>query len=317
MSTIETTTEVDTNDVVIDTYHGVDVADPFRWLEEHQSPRTRSWIEEQAHTSRRYLDALPGRDLLATRIAQLLDQETIGDIHKSGNMIFYIKRLSGEEQAKLYRREGLRGKEELLLDPAKLGEGSSLSITIVDISPNGKLLAYGLRSGGQGARRVRILNLETREMLSDELPKGALRGFNFLRESNGFFYVTEEVGKPSAPKAAKRHFLGQALEADKTVFYGGRASNLRLVAGLDAPSCTAVHTLIRAADGQNLTSVHLQLLCKCGNPLMTLVEDSPSPWDVRIHQDKLYIFLDQHDGMGRKLLRVALNAPTLPRPKPF
>src|ERR1700761_729588 len=60
--------EVATSDVVIDAYHGVQVADPFRWLEEHQSPRTRAWIDEQAGVSRSYLDALPGRDLLAPRV---------------------------------------------------------------------------------------------------------------------------------------------------------------------------------------------------------------------------------------------------------
>lgn len=311
MSTLEITPDLTTNDVVIDVYHGVPVADPFRWLEDHQSPRTRRWIEEQATASRNYLDALPGREALAPRIAELLNQETLGDILKSGKNIFYTKRRPGEEQAKLYRRNGLEGADELLLDPGTLGEGSSLSITIVDVSPNGKLLAYGLREGGQGARRVRILDLERMETLPDELPKGALRGFNFLPESNGFFYVSELVDKPNEPKAAKRHFFGQSMAQDKTVFYGGRAANLRLVAGFDANSCSAVHTAIRAVGGKNLTSVHLQLLCKCGNPLLTLVEDSPDPWDVRIHGDQLYAFHGESDGKGRWLVRVPLSTPDL------
>jgi prolyl oligopeptidase len=296
---------------IIDTYHGVEVPDPFRWLEEHQAPRTRAWIDQQAATSRAHLDQLPGREILAPRIAELLDHEAIGEIRKSGQTIYCTKRLTGEEQARLYKRDGIVGIDEVLIDPATLGEGSSLSITIVDISPDGRLLAYGVRSGGQGARRVRILDLVTRETLPDELPKGALRGFNFLPEGNGFFYVTEEVGKPSEPKAAKRHFLGQPLASDKTVFYGGRASNLRLVAGLDAKSCTAVHTVIRAVGGRNLTTIHLQMLCKCGNPLLTLVEDSPDPWDARIHGEDLYLFLNRENGEGRKLIRVPLSAPDI------
>ena len=309
MSTLEIIPEISTDDTVIDVYHGVAVADPFRWLEDHQAPRTRAWIGEQARLSRSYLDALPGREAIAPRITELLDQEAIGDIYKFENIIFYTKRLPGEEQAKLYRRRGLRATDELLLDPGTLGKGGSLSITIVDIAPNGKLLAYGLREGGQGARRVRILDLETGETLPDELPRGALRGFNFLLESNGFFYVSELVEKPNDPKAAKRHFFGQSMAQDKTVFYGGRAANLRLVAGFDANSGSAVHTAIRAVGGRNLTSVHLQLLYKCGNPLMTIVEDSPDPWDVRIHGDQLYLFHNQNDGTGRKLVRVPLNAP--------
>jgi prolyl oligopeptidase len=311
MSALDIVPEVVNEDVIVDIYHGVPVADPFRWLEDHQSPRTRAWVEEQARTSRSYLDALPGREVLAPRVAQLLNQEAIGDLYKFDNTIFYTKRRPGEEQAKLYRRAGLSGADELLVDPGTLGEDCSLSITIVDIAPNGKLLAYGLRLGGQGARRVRILDLETGETLWDELPKGALRGFNFLPESNGFFYVSELVDRPNDPKAAKRHLFGQSLAQDKTVFYGGRAANLRLVAGFDANTCAAVHTAIRAVGGRNLTSIHLQMLCKCGNPLLTLVEDSPDPWDVRIYGDQLYIFLNQNDGMGRKLVRVPLSAPDL------
>ncbi len=311
MSAIATEAEPTTNDLVIDNYHGVDVADPFRWLEDHHSSRTRAWIDEQSTASRAYLDALPGREILAPRLAALLDHEAIGDIQIFEGTIYYTNRAAGDEQARLLRREGLDGAEELLLDPASLGEGRTASITIVALSPNGKLLAYGIRSGGAGARRVRILDLETRETLADELPKGALRGFAFLPESNGFLYVTEVVGKPSESKAAKRHFLGQPFERDTTVYYGGRSEKMRLVAGFDPKSCVAVHTVIRAVNGSNLTSVHLQMLCKCGNPLLTLVEDSLTSWDVRIHGEHLYLFLDQEDGLGRKLLRVPLTSPDI------
>lgn len=298
-------------DVVIDRYHGVDVPDPFRWLEDPHSARTRAWIDEQAAVGRDYLDHLPGREILAARVQTLLDQESIGDIQTFGEAIYYLKRSPGEEQAKLYRREGIHGEDALLLDPQTLGEGTSLSLTIVGISPNGKLLAYGLRTGGQGARRVRILDLETGQTLPDELPKGALRGFTFLPESNGFVYVTEEVDRPPEPKAVRRHFLGQPLERDKTVFYGGRSPKIRLVSAFDPHSCAAVHTVIRAAEGRNLTTVHLQMLCKCGNPSMTLIQDSEEPCDVRIHGDQLYAFVDRQDGLGRTLLRMPLSAPDL------
>jgi prolyl oligopeptidase len=293
-------TEIATEDIVIDTYHGIEIADPFRWLEDHQSPRTRTWIEEQAARSRSYLEALPGRERLGKRIAELIDRETIGEIVKSGDTIFYTKRNPGEEQARIYRRVGIQGQDELLLDPATMGEGSGLSLTVV---------AYGLRTGGQGARRVRILNLETGETLPDELPKSALRGFAFLPNSNGFLHVTEEVGKPDNPKAAKRHFFGKPFNQDKTVFYGGRAANMRLVSSFDPESWVAIHTVIRAVKGENLISVHLQMLNKCGNPLFTLVEDSRDPWDVCIHGDQLYLFLDRHNGKGRTLQRIPLSAP--------
>jgi prolyl oligopeptidase len=308
--------ESETTDIVIDTYHGVEVADPFRWLEEHQSARTRAWIDEQAAKSRAYLDALPHREVLRNRVMELLDHESISALYVSnhegmGQQIFYVKRNPTEQQGKLYKRDSISGKEVLLLEPASLGSDNSLSITILELSPNGKLLAYGVRTGGQGARYVGILNVETGEILPDGLPKGAVRGFGFLPENNGFIYMLEQVGKLSDPKTVKIHFFGQPSDRDKTVFYGGKASNMRLVSGFDQKSCTAIHTVIQAANGQNLHSVHLQRPCMCGNPMMTLVEDTPISWDVRIASEWLYVFLDQQDGKGRKLLRTLLEAPDI------
>jgi prolyl oligopeptidase len=303
----------ETADVVIDTYHGVKIADPFRWLEEHKSPRTRTWIDEQAEKSRAYLDALSAREILRGRVSELLDRESISDLfvancEGTNQQIFYVKRSPAEQQGKLYRRDGIDGADVLILDPAAL-EDSSLSLSILDLSPNGKLLACGLRVGGQGARRVSILNLETGELLPDGLPKGAVRGFGFLPESNGFLYMLEQIGRLSDPKTVKVHFFGHPPDRDKTVFYGGRVSNMRLVSGFDQKSCTAIHTVIQAANGQNLHSVHLQRLCMCGNPMMTLVEDTPISWDVRIANDWLYVFFERQDGAGRKLVRTPLESP--------
>ncbi len=308
--------ESQTTDVAIDTYHGVEVADPFRWLEEHQSARTRAWIDEQAAKSRAYLDALRHREILRNRVMELLDHESISALYVSNHegasqQIFYVKRNPTEQQGKLYKRDGIDGRDVLLLDPGSLGSDSSLSITILELSPNGKLLAYGVRTGGQGARRVGILNIETSEILPDGLPKGAIRGFGFLPESNGYIYALEQVGKLSDPKTVKIHFFGQPIDRDKTVFYGGKASNIRLVSGFDQKSCTAIHTIIRAVGGQNLQSVHLQMPCMCGNPMQTLVEDVPSSWDVRIADSWLYVFFEQHDGAGRKLVRTPLQQPDL------
>ncbi len=87
MSNLETSPEFATTDIVVDNYHGLDVPDPFRWLEDHQSPRTRAWIEEQSAVGRAYLEALPGGDVLAPRVAKLLDVEAIGDIQAFGGTV--------------------------------------------------------------------------------------------------------------------------------------------------------------------------------------------------------------------------------------
>ena len=295
---------------VTDIYHGIPVVDPYRWLEDHHSPRTREWIAEQSRYARVVLDALPGRDLLRKRITGLFDVGGISEIQKSGARYFFTMRKPGEEQASIYLREGFSGEDKRILDPADLGEGNAASVTIVDVSPDGRLLAYGVRTGGQGARRVRILEIETGKTLPDELSKGALRGFSFLQNSNGFLYVTEEVGKPAQPKAATVHLLGREFSRDKTVFYGGRSEHLRLVSGLDRASGIATHITIRAKAGAVLQTYYLQNLSTCGNPIVTLVEDCSDQYDFHIHGEWLYFSTDVQSP-NRRILRTPLNAPDI------
>jgi prolyl oligopeptidase len=295
---------------VTDIYHGTPVVDPYRWLEDHQSPRTREWIAEQSRYARALLDSLPGRDLLRKRITGLFDVGGISEIQKSGERYFFTMRNPGEEQASIYLRESFGGEDKRILDPADLGEGNTASVTIVDVSPDGRLLAYGVRTGGQGARRVRILEIDTGKSLPDELPKGALRGFSFLQNSNGFLYVTEEVGKAAQPKAAKVHILDREFSRDKTVFYGGRSEHLRLVSGLDRASGIATHITIRANAGAVSQTYYLQNLSTCGNPIMALVEDCSDQYDFRIHGEWLYFCTDVQ-APNRRILRTPLNAPDI------
>ncbi len=302
-------------DVVIDMYHGTEVADPFRWLEDLQCDRTRGWIDAQAAACRSYLDALKGRETNAARVEQLLDQQVIGEIRKAGSFVYFTRRDPGEEQAKIYRCRGRGGPDELLLDPATFNEGSSLSLSIIDISPKNRYLAYGLRTGGEGARRVEILDLETKAILPDKLPKGGVRGFSFLPEDAGFIYVTERVGQPDDPRMAKRHLFGQLQEDDKKLFYAGRGRKVRLLSGIDPSSSLAIHTVIRSANGENLTSVYVQKATECGASIMTLAESVPGTFDLRVHEGQVYIFADRKSGVGRELLRVPLDDPDLDRAK--
>jgi prolyl oligopeptidase len=105
MTYAEQRLEIEENDVVIDTCHGVKVQDPFRWLEDRHTSRTREWVGERSKESRSHLDGLPERSMLAGRVAEKLQRETYGDIYPCGETIYYVKRLATEEQGKLYRRK--------------------------------------------------------------------------------------------------------------------------------------------------------------------------------------------------------------------
>ena len=86
--------------------HGVPVTDPYRWLEDQESPRTREWISAQTRYARSYLDSIPDRERIRQRIRQLLDVETYDSLQKVGTRYFFRKRLAGQEQPCICFREG-------------------------------------------------------------------------------------------------------------------------------------------------------------------------------------------------------------------
>jgi prolyl oligopeptidase len=216
-------------DAVTEVLHGVPVTDLYRWLEDQDSPRTREWLNAQHLYARSYLDSIPGRDRIRDRIRELLDVETYDSIQKIGRRYFFRKREQGQEQFSIYLRESADGPDQLLIDPADRGTGPYTAIKPLRVSPDGRLLLYEVKEGGERTGTFEILDLETREILPDLLSRGYLRGFAFSPDSKSFYYV-HESSTSARPhyRAAYRHVLGTSLENDREFFFAGEEPQLRL-----------------------------------------------------------------------------------------
>src|SRR5258707_3203957 len=141
---------------VTDILHGVAITDPYRWLEDQNSARTRAWIDQQTRYARAYFDTLPGRDRIRERVHQLLDLETHDFFLKRGTRYFFRKRRPGEQQPCIYFRDGMEGEDQLLIDPAVRGSGPYVAVKPLRISWDGKLLLYEIKHGGERMGRFEI-----------------------------------------------------------------------------------------------------------------------------------------------------------------
>ena len=207
---------------VTDVLHGVPITDPYRWLEDQNSPPTRAWIEEQTAYARSYLDNIPGRERVRRRIREFLAVETYDSPLKASGRYFFRKRLAQQEQPCICFREGPAGKDELLVDPSALGNGKYTAVKPLRVSSDGKLLLYEIKEGGERTGTFALLDIESRKALPDVLPRGYLRGFAFSRGSRGFYYVHEPADSSlSGFKRARHHLLGTDFAADQTVFCAG------------------------------------------------------------------------------------------------
>src|SRR6266567_505840 len=191
---------------VTDVLHGIPVTDPYRWLEDQDSPRTRQWLSAQSEYARSYLDSIPGRDRIRERIRELVDVETYDSIQKVGQRYFFRKRKPGQEQPCIYFREGADGADQLLIDPSERGTGPYTAVKPLCVSPDGCLLLYEVKEGGEHTGSFEIIEIETRTILPDILRRGHLRGFAFAPDSRSFYYV-HEPSRAQKPyyRAAYRH----------------------------------------------------------------------------------------------------------------
>lgn len=217
-------------DPVTETLHGVEITDPYRWLEDQNSPRTRAWLEEQKPYTRAYLDAIPSRNQIAERVRKLLSvKQVISDLWNVGDRYFFLKRNDNKEQPAIVMRHGLLGEETVLVDPASRGTGGSTAVAIAQISEDGRFLAYSVRQGGTDHSTLEILDVERKTLLLDRLPEGFCTGFIFAPDGSGFYYSHRQVHDPRPNyQAVFWHCFGTDKSEDQEVFFAGEEPNLCL-----------------------------------------------------------------------------------------
>lgn len=233
-------------EAVTDILHGVPITDQYRWLEDREAPRTREWIAEQTRYARSYLDSIPGLDRARERLRELVDVETYESVQKIGNRYFFRKRLRGQEQPCICVREGLDGSEDVLIDPAQRGTGPHTAVKLLRISPDGRLLLYEVKQGGERTGTFELFDIERQETLPDKLSRGYLRGFAFSPDSKSFYYVHEATdSRRPQYRAAYKHVLGTDLAEDGEVFVAGEDGRIRLhiIPGTEQIGFLVVHFL--------------------------------------------------------------------------
>ncbi len=241
---------------VTDVLHGVPVTDPYRWLEDQDAPRTRAWIKEQTLYARVYLDAIPGRERIRERIREFLAVETYDSLQKAGGRYFFRKRLPDQEQPCIYMRKGADGEDHLLIDPSERRTGNYTAIKPLRVSPDGRLLLYEVKEGGERTGTFELLEIETRTRLPDLLPRGYLRGFTFAPDCKSFYYVHEAVdAKRPFYRAAHVHVLGTPSSEDREAFFAGEDERVRL--GLLSDGQRLSFFVYRFLD-KTLTDIYLQ-----------------------------------------------------------
>ena len=289
-------------DNVTETLHGVTIVDPYRWLEDQNSPETRAWINAQNEYTSSILGSLPFRNQIHDRLTQLLKVDTINTPFEKGGRYFISKRRADQNQAVVYVRNGLNGRDEVLLDPNTMSPDNSISIQIQDVSTDGKLLAYGVRQGGEDEVSVAIMDVDSRKNIADRLPKGRI-GVSLKPDKTGFYYskFTNNVG-------GRIYYHAMGTDASKDIEVFGKEYGPEVFVGASV-SPDGTYLLLFASHGSSgdKTEIYFQDL-KNNGPITPLVNDISALFSPEIAGDHLYV-MTNWTAPNRRVIEIDLKKP--------
>lgn len=243
---------------VTEMLHGFPVTDPYRWLEDSNSARTRDWLREQIAYTRAYFDAISGRERIRNRIKELLAVEEVTAPFRAGNRYFFSKRTPYQEQPVITMREGSTRVDIPLIDPSDRDEGSATAVGILGASRDGTLLAYSVRHGGEDTHSVEIFDVNRRKVLPDRLPIGSYAGLVFSPDERGFYYSHNPAGSKNPDyRAVRWHTFGTELKEDLETFFVGEDPRLRLML-LASPDGLKMYLYKMFVDALRTTDIYVQ-----------------------------------------------------------
>ena len=173
-----------------DDYHGTQVADPYRWLEDdvRESSEVNDWVEAQNEVTFGYLKALPHRQAIEDRLTELWNYEKIGSPFKRGDWYYFWKNNGLQNQNVLFRQRTLEREPELVVDPNTWSEDGTVALGSVVFSEDALHMAYSIQDGGSDWRTWRVMNVDSKEILKEELNWLKFSGVSWTKDSRGFFY---------------------------------------------------------------------------------------------------------------------------------
>ena len=188
---------------LVEQLHGIEVADPYRWLEDPADPRTEAWSQAEDELARPALDALPGRDRLTERLTELQRTGSVRAPSWRGARAFFTRREPGQEHEALLVREA-DGSERVLVDPTELDPAGTTTLDAAVPSIEGDRLAYQLSTGGDEESRLYVLDVATGERLDGPIDRCRYSPIGWLPGGQELYYVRRLA--PDAVPAGEEQF---------------------------------------------------------------------------------------------------------------
>ncbi|PSB07601.1 S9 family peptidase [Pleurocapsa sp. CCALA 161] len=297
-----------------DNYHGVEVKDPYRWLEDPDSDTTKAWVQAQNELTNSYLATIPTRDKLQQRLTQLWDYEKYSSPFKRGQSYFYFKNDGLQNQSVLYTLKSLDDEGEILLDPNTLSADGTVALSGLSISDDGQWMAYGLSTAGSDWVEYRVRNIATREDTADHLQWIKFSGASWTKDNQGFFY--SRYDEPNAETKLEDvnyyqklyyHRLGTTQAEDILVYHRPDQKEWGFSGGVTEDGKYLIISVWLGTDSKNL--VFYKNLEQLDSEVIELISEFVASYNVIDNdEDTFWVQTDLNAPRG-KVIAINLNNP--------
>jgi len=211
----------------VDDYHGTEISDPFRWLEDdvRESDAVKNWVDAQNEVTFAYLASIPERELIAKRMRELWDYERFSLPKKAGDRYFYRYNNGLQNQDVIRTQTSLDGAAELLIDPNTWSDDGTVALAGYWPSKDGSHIAYTIQDGGSDWREARVMNVDTGEVLDDHLEWLKFTGLSWAADGSGFYYsrypatsAADKYQSLNKNMIVYFHRLGTSQDADEVIY---------------------------------------------------------------------------------------------------
>jgi prolyl oligopeptidase len=304
---------------VVDDYFSAKIADPYRWMEDLNSPEVKQWVDAENAITFKYLDALPMRDALKKRITELYDYPRVGIPSFEGRHWFYTRNTGLQRQNVIYTRETLTGPERIAIDPNQLSPDGAVALSLFSPAPDGQHFAYGQSEGGSDWSTVYVRELTGGKQLSDIVRWVKFSSIAWTKDGKGFFY-----GRYPEPPAGKMleaavkdkkifyHRLGTAQSADRLIYERPEEPTLFIDADVDETGRYVWFLTNKGTSNKNelfVKDLAAPLAPKIDAPVRTLYAGHTAAYDpLGVVSGLLYMRTDR-DAPNGKVVAVAIDKP--------
>ncbi len=298
----------------VDEYHGTKIADPYRWLEDPDSPETRAWVLAQNKVTFAWLEKLPMREKLRTRLTELWNYERFGLPQKKGGRYFFTRNDGLQNQNSIYVVDALDGEPRLLIDPNKLSTDGTIALGNWEVSDDGRLLAYDLAEAGSDWRECHVLEVETGRKLPDHLKWTKFSRLSWTPDNKGFYY-----SRYDEPPAGKKftganyyqklyyHRLGEPQEKDTLVYKRDDDKEWGFDGKVTDDGRYLIISVWRGTERKN--QVFYQDLQAAGSPVVELLAGFDAQYEFIDNAGPVFWFVTDNGAPLRRIIAIDTREP--------